>query len=377
MEEIKTIIGNIVNYNDAFFGKINYNKQKIISVEKLSNLFNDQYNYILPGFIDSHTHGGYGLNFNDIDNLENKIDSYFNHLYSEGVIGVCATTITDSLENLITIGKKLNNINNSSLIGWHIEGPYISTEKKGAHKQELIKPASKEEIEKIINSFNKKPIIFTISPETFDYKSVFKNYINKNIFLSIGHSNCSANIAYQAIEFGCNRYTHLYNAMSVYSHRNPGIVNCALGVNKGYCEIISDGIHVDDFVINNTYNIVKPNRLIIVSDSLWVKGLDDDDYYWPNFDITKKGNVSYLLHSETLAGSNASYIDIVKHFKNTTNCSLNEIVYMTSYNVSISLNLQEKYGVIKNNASSSFTIVNNNLDILQTIVDGDIKYTKK
>lgn len=370
--KIYKIKANIVNHNEMFFGELFFDNYKIIKINKLNSEINENYYFVLPGFIDSHTHGGYGLSFNDLSN-QHDIDNYFNNLYSEGVTSVCATTITDNISNLIDIGKKLNQINNDSLIGWHIEGPYISKKKKGAHDEFLIIEPNDKDVFDIINSFTKVKI-FTLAPEEKNIINVFKKYVSNDVVLSIGHTNANANETINAINNGFTRFTHLYNAMTGYSHREPGVVNIALGLKKCYCELISDEIHVDKIVINNTYNIVGADNLILISDSLPVKGLEDNDYNFDNFPITKKGNVSYIQNSNTLAGSNMKYIDLVKIFHNNTNCSFAEIVKVTSYNCAKSLNLLNKYGSLKKELCPNFVILNKNLDIIYTIKNGEIVF---
>lgn len=369
------IKGNIVNHDEIFFGEIEYDNSMIIEVTKIDFNINENYNFILPGFIDSHTHGGYGLNFNKISSND-EIENYFNNLYSEGVTSICATTITDSIDNLIYIGEKLDSINNDSLIGWHIEGPYISKIKKGAHEESLIIEPKEEDIDKIIKSF-KKIKIFTLAPEEKNIINIFKNYVSNEVVLSIGHTNASAAEAIHAIKNGFTRFTHLYNAMTNFNHRNPGVVNVALGTKSAYAELISDGIHVDKIVINNTYQILSSNKIILISDSLPVKGLEDKDYDLDNFPITKKGDVSYIQNTNTLAGSNMKYIDLVKIFHKCTNCNLNEIVKVTSFNCAKSLNLLNKYGSIKKGLCPNFVIINKNLDIISTIKSGYLVFKSK
>lgn len=364
--------GNVVNFDEMFFGEITYDNLKIIEVNKIDSSINENYDFILPGFIDSHTHGGYGLSFNKITS-DDEINNYFKNLYSEGVTSICATTITDSIDNLILIGEKLNNIKNDSLIGWHIEGPYISKIKKGAHKESLIIEPKIEDVRKLVQSFTKIKI-FTLAPEEKNIVNIFKEFVSNDVVLSIGHTNATAMETIHAIKNGFTRFTHLYNAMTSFDHRNPGAVNIALGTKSAYAELITDGIHVDKIVINNTYKILTADNLILISDSLPVKGLEDKDYNFDNFPITKKGNVSYIQNTNTLAGSNMKYIDLVKIFYKSTKCTFQDIVKVTSFNCANSLNLLGKYGYIKEELCPNFVIVNKNLDIISTIKNGHVVF---
>ncbi|WPL39107.1 N-acetylglucosamine-6-phosphate deacetylase [Malacoplasma iowae] len=369
MRIIKNI--NIINHNDSFFGEIHINENIIEKVVKISDTINTSADYLLPAFVDGHTHGGYGLNFNDLDKVtQEEINEYKNQLFKEGVTNVAFTTITAPIENIYKLAEWYGKNYNDIFIAWHIEGPFISTMKKGAHEEKYINFASSEIISNIINfSQNKKIIITSALEEGNNFDSLI-NFTSDNFYISLGHSNATFKDVIKYYKNGVNRVTHLYNAMSAHNHREPGIVNAVFALNGIYAELIADGHHIDNNVILETIKILGFNRIMVVSDSLSVKGLNDGDYYYDGFNITKKGKICYLQDSNTIAGSAFKYIDIIKHVKNISKCSLSDLVKISSYNFYKSIGLSNVYGSIAKNYIADLVIVDKNLNIKETIKNG-------
>ncbi|MGL5591284.1 MAG: N-acetylglucosamine-6-phosphate deacetylase [Mycoplasmoidaceae bacterium] len=361
---IKKIIDvNIVNHDGIVFGDIHIEDEKIKKIIVKSKKENKNKNYCLPGFIDQHTHGGYGISFDHLSKESfNELDTLEKKLSNEGVCGIFITTVTQDLKKVLALGNILKK-KNEVVLGWHIEGPFISLAKKGAHNEKFITNINSK-ILKEIDSTNKLKKIITIAPEIKENMDVIKNNRIRNIYFSIGHSNASYEICEKAVNNGCTQFTHLYNAMSGFDHRNPGIVNYALDNKETFVELIADGVHVNDSVLKETYKISKPERIIIVSDSLSPKGLKNGKYHLGSLEIEKKNNQCFLANSNTLAGSTMKYIDIVKHFSKVTKCSFSEIVKVTSYNTCKQFNIKN-YGKIKKDAKAKLIVLDNKLNIIE------------
>lgn len=138
-------------------------------------------------------------------------------------------------------------------------------------------------------------------------------------------------------------------------------------LNGIYAELIADGHHIDNNVILETFKVLDFNRIIVISDFLSVKVLNDGNYYYDGFNITKKGQMWYLQQSKTIAGNAFSYLDIIKHIKNISKCCLSGIVKISSYNFYKSVGLSCQYGCIQENYIADLIIVDNNLNLKETI----------
>lgn len=371
----------ITTKDEQFLGWIEIDENNIlISINK--GITNEdgidcQQNILMPGFIDSHTHGAYGFSFDeDIYDL-NFFQEYLENMKSEGIVGIVGTTVTSKIEKLTKNLEQIktlvenNQQNLPKILSWYFEGPFISKAKKGAHEEELIIPLDQKFLDNVLNVLKIKNVILTVDVEDdINKKLIQKN--QDNFIFALGHSNANYDDSSMMLKNGIKRITHLYNAMSGFSHsKNLGILNAMF--NKEFeknllIEIIADGVHVSDEVIKYTYNNFSIDNLSLVTDSLSPKGLSDGPYKLGNLDIDKKGNWFYLKNSETLSGSAISYNWLLKHFKQVTNCSWSEIVKVSSYNSARNLFLPNNYGDFVIGKRINFVLIDKDFNVKKTII---------
>jgi N-acetylglucosamine-6-phosphate deacetylase len=158
----------------------------------------------------------------------------------------------------------------------------------------------------------------TIAPEVKDNLK-YVSSLSKFASLSLGHSNASYDLSLKSFNLGIKRITHLYNQITPFHHRNLGIVNAAFD-SQVTCELVCDLFHVKKQVINNTYKMIGADRLIVVSDSLSVKGLKNGFHSSQYMDIYKTSKVAYLKDKQTMAGSIQPYNEHLLNFIKSTNC---------------------------------------------------------
>ena len=366
----------IVNHNEEFKGSIEFDENQIIRVyHKQVKGIDGKGRYLIPSFIDSHTHGAKQFDFNDLAlNVEpKKANAYSKYLIKDGVGAVIATTYTCTKKDLINLCKNIKAFadNNDIVKGWYIEGPYISKEKKGSHNPKYICPLDMSLLDKINKSLPKSFVkIITVAPEVSNNLKHIKE-LSKNFNVAVGHSNASAEIAEEAFKDGANRVTHLYNAMSGFSNREPGIVNAVFNNKEIYAELIADDFTVSNTVILDTYHILDPHQLIIISDTISCAGEKNGNKYSIGlFEVVKTKQGAYLTDHKTIAGSTLSFAQQAKNFAETTKCSIQDFVKFTSYNAAKSLGLQKQYGVIAKGAKSNFLLLNKKFNIMKIFYKG-------
>lgn len=373
---------NIVTKDSSFIGFIEINEFGIVKRIEKGNTNEDGFDckgqIIMPGFIDSHTHGGYGMAFDDLgnDSFNESYVNYLNNLIKEGVVAFVGTTVTSTLDSLTKSSLLIDNLSKENstlpkLAAWYYEGPFISKVKKGAHEEELIIEIN-ESFLKTIKQNVMLPKILTVAPENGNNLSLIKKYSDEFIF-ALGHSNSNFEDAKSSLLNGIKRITHLYNAMSGFHHHDMGILNAIF--NKEFhddlnIEIIADGVHVDDEVIKYSYDNFNIKNISIVSDSLPQKGLKDGIYKLGNLPIEKKGGWFYLEGTSTLSGGACPYIFLVQNFKKATNCTLEELVLVSSYNAARNIGLENNYGDIIIGKKANIVFLNKNLEYIQSFVNG-------
>ena len=229
---------------------------------------------IVPGFIDVHCHGYGGYDTNDA--TQDGMKKWLTDVTSEGVTALCPTTITQSNEVLTKAVKnvaavKKQNPEGAEILGIHFEGPYISKEFKGAQPEEYIVKPNIEEFKQYQKDAKGLIRIITIAPEEDDNYELIKYCVANGVNVSLGHSAATYKQAQDAIELGATCFTHTYNGMSRFNHRDNNLVGAALGSDI-FAECICDGHH-STFNSLRIFFRCKGKNGIMMSDGLMTKGL--------------------------------------------------------------------------------------------------------
>ncbi len=328
--------------------------------------------YIIPGFIETHTHGGY--DFDWISGDEEKMKIFLHNVAkNEGVTSVVGTTITTDKDKIINtlnnLSKYVNQLNNgATFIGWHIEGPFINKEKKGAHPPEKMAKLTIENIKAYLGSHLDTIRIVTIAPELSDVEAI-QYLLQNNIISFAGHTMAKKDDVLNNIKNGVKAITHFNNAMIKYNTDGDSLAKYAISSDDLYIEFINDGIH-NSLELANVIKDQKPrNKLILITDSLHIKGLKDGVYPGPNWDIIKRDGAAWtpegILNGSVYTMNNAFKDWIIKH-----NASIDDAVLATSTNAATLLQLNK--GKIEKGYDADLALINRKtLNLITTIVAGE------
>ena len=264
--------------------------------------------WILPGFIDVHTHGAYGFDTNDGN--EEGLRNWAKHLPAdEGVTSFLPTTITQSEE---VLSKAVANVakvmeegyEGANILGIHFEGPYLDMKYKGAQPPEYILDANLEQFKRYQAAAKGNIRYITIAPEHDEDLKMIRWLAQHNVVVSLGHSAATFQQAVLAVANGAKTMTHVYNGMTPYNHRQLGLVGSAFRIRDVYGEIICDGYHSTVDALNNYFAIKGPDYSVMISDSLRCKGLPEGQYTSGGAEITlTPQGTAVLTGTNTLAGS--------------------------------------------------------------------------
>jgi N-acetylglucosamine-6-phosphate deacetylase len=351
----------------------NYNNSNIEKIE-----LSEHYT-LLPGFIDIHVHGLMGVD--TMDRVGNSFEKMSTFLPSEGVTSFLATTISSNCETIKNSIMKIKKFMESSseganLLGINLEGPFLAREKAGAHKREMLINPNIELFEEWQYLSGNNIKIVTIAPElpgAFAFIKKFKD----SVILSMGHTNCTYEIACQAIRAGIKHVTHLFNAMSGIDHRNPGAALAVLNEGENITsEIIVDRFHLNIAIVKFIYNILGKERLILISDSMRAKGLNPGEYEFGGQKIIVDSRTARLADG-VLAGSLLKINEAVKNMVDITNDSLINIAFMTSANPAKLLNIDDKKGTIEVGKDADLVVLDNDFNVVMTFCMGKMVYQNK
>lgn len=358
------IHANIVTPYQTYEGEILFDK-KIISLKKISESINPKLNFILPGFIDLHVHGGGG------EDIMDTVDPHIllnTHLKS-GTTSLLLTTVTSSEVELektfLNIKSKIKSQlqDEAKILGIHLEGPYINKEKLGAQPP-FTRQFSLDEIKKLHQISPIKTI--TLAPELINIK-IIQELKKMNILVQIGHSNGEYQDGVDALQNGAITFTHLYNAMSGLHHRKPGIVGAALAYAE-YSELIPDLIHVHPGAIKVALRSIP--KLYFVTDATSATGMPDGQYRLGENEVTKCHH-GVRLKDGTLAGSSLSMLEALKNLvSHEIGLTISEASYRLSTIQSELLGIKDERGEIRVGLFADIIELNHNMNIEKIFCEG-------
>lgn len=336
----------------------------IQSIEDLNDNRSYDFENIAPGFIDIHINGGSRFHFTQKPDLETVAD-IAKASEDTGTAYTLPTLITSSTENIIA---GLNAVREfmlfnprAGVLGMHLEGPFISIHKRGAHLSKYIRQPKQTELEEILNQGKDVLKVMTVAPEVIP-NELMEMLLDSDVKISAGHSNASYQEATRFFEQGGNLITHFYNAMSGFNHREPGMVGAILESNQVHVPIILDGIHCDFGAARIAYKAVNKN-LFLISDALFL-GRKVTSFQWEEFDARLNGD-RYVNTEGNLAGGAISMGDAVRNAVREVGIPLNEAISMATYRPARALAYENNIGRIAVGYPGVFTTFNQELTDFQ------------
>lgn len=322
---------------------------------------------IIPGFIDVHSHGGYGTDNMDAD--PQKINEMVDEFLNEGITSYFATTMTQTPENIEAALKAIAEAMkiNDRILGVHVEGPFINVEYKGAQSADHIIPADVELMKKWQELSGNAIRLVTYAPEHDNVKP-FEDYCEEQgIVLSAGHS---AALYDELKESKATHITHLFNGQRGLHHREPGVAGFGLLEDGVMVEMIVDGHHINPRMVDFAYRTKGAEGIVLITDSMRAKGLPDGESELGGQKVIVK-DATARLENGSLAGSALTFIDGFRNMIEYTNCSIEEAVIMSSTNQAKEFNLDSK-GLLKADYDADFLVLDNDLNLEQTIYGGKV-----
>ena len=324
--------------------------EDLLPIVSLSpNLVITNHSYmIIPAFIDIQIYGADGKLFATSPTKE-TLRAMYNHCISGGTNNFLPTIATNSLE---VVKKAINAIKNywgddgKGVVGLHMEGPWINKIKKGAHEEDFIHAPSLTEVMEIIGYGDGVIKMITLAPECCP-DDIIAFIRSKEIVISIGHSNASFTEATQAFNNGIYLATHLFNAMSPFHHRDPGIPGAVIQHPQVMASIVADGYHVNFEVINIVKRLMR-QRLFLITDAVTETstGLYQHKYEGDKY-----------THHETLSGSSLSMLKAATNCIKKAGISEQEALRMASHYPAKVLGLDYRLGLIKKGYDAELTFL--------------------
>lgn len=260
-------------------------------------------NILLPGFIDIHCHGGGGFYFSDENPAHIREIIAIHRKF--GTTSINASLVTAPLDQIKEQIRRLKPfVKSGEILGIHLEGPFLSKDKCGAHDPELLIDPKISILEELLAVAEGSISMVTLAPELPSGIEAIKYLVSNGVKVAIGHSNASYEIGQEALASGASIYTHFWNATPTFDLKQPSITlaTAALEDPKMHLEFINDGVHLNDEIMD--FLIGKySSRLISITDAMSAAGVGDGDYLIGTLEVHVKDGVARLTSNNSLAGS--------------------------------------------------------------------------
>lgn len=326
--------------------------------------------YVSPGFIDLQVNGGAGTDF--LDATSEEIDRFSSHWLSTGCTGYLATVITEDIPHMRSAVDGILTTDPPNLLGIHIEGPFLSMDKRGTHDGDYVRKPDKTLLNKLITGYENQVKLFTLAPEVPGAEELIEELKNLNITPSIGHSAGTYEDANRALSAGAKAFTHLYNAMTGLHHRNPGCVGAAL-TSDAFTGLIADGLHIHPPAVNIAGRMKSSKRLFLVTDAISAAGLSEGSYKLGDQKISIKDGIA-RLDNGTIAGSTLTMDNAVENYMEFAGTSLPEAVRSATLTPAELIGINDRKGSIEIGKDADFAVLDKDLEVQKAIINGEVVY---
>ena len=331
---------------------------------------------LAPGFIDIHIHGGAGRDA--MEASESALAQIERQLVKHGVTAYLPTTVTAPnekiLEALDGLGKSIATANRNqgraAPLGIHLEGPFISHEKRGVHPPQDLLPPSPQALDRFWQASAGTIRMMTIAPELPGAAETIRYARSLGVHSSLGHSNATYQEAQSGISAGADHATHTFNAMRPLDHRDPGILGAVLENDELTADIIADGIHVHPSVLKLFLRAKGADRAILITDAISATGMPDGVYSLGGLEVqVSNGRCEY---QGKLAGSVLTLDRAIRNVMSFAGWQLQQAVKLATLNPAQRLGISDQRGLLAPGRRADLVVLTPEGQVAHTIIGGEM-----
>jgi N-acetylglucosamine-6-phosphate deacetylase len=324
---------------------------------------------LLPGFIDSQVNGGGGVLFNDAPTLESirTIGAAHRRFGTTGFLPTLISADLDVVARAIVAVRAAIESGVPGVLGIHIEGPFLNVARKGAHDPARLRELDASSLG-LLTSLRRGHTLVTLAPE-MTTPAIIEQLVAAKVVVSAGHTDATYAQIKTALAHGLTGFTHLFNAMSQLTAREPGAVGAALDDPHSWCGLIVDGAHTDPVVLRIALRCKPHDRFMLVTDAMPCVGTEDASFELGGRRVAVHG-VACRTEDGTLAGSNLDMASCVRNAVRLLGLTLPEAVRMASEVPAAFLGLGDDTGRIAPGFRANLVLADDDLAVRETWIDG-------
>lgn len=324
---------------------------------------------LLPGLFDTQVNGGGGALFNDAPTVETLRTIGEAHRRF-GTTALLPTLISDDLsvvEKAIAAVAQAIDENVPGIVGIHLEGPFLNPARKGVHNSEKFRTID-EAAFNLLTSLKRGKTLVTLAPE-LTTPDIIRRLADAGVTVAAGHSGADYVQTKTALAAGLNSFTHLFNAMTPFTSREPGMVGAALEHTDSYCGIIVDGYHVHPATLKVAVAAKARGKMVLVTDAMPTVGAANKEFVL-NGEVIRSENGRCATATGTLAGSDLDMLSAVRNSVEMLGLELSEAVRMASLYPAAMVGLDNELGLLKPGYKASMILVDDDLKLFNSWIDG-------
>ena len=323
--------------------------------------------WVVPGFIDLHMHGGGGHATLSAEPAEIVAAAAFHR--SHGTTRALASIVSAPLDEMLAA---LDAVRHAvpAVIGSHVEGPFLSPARAGAHDPRHLLPPDPATFERMLEAAAGTLRVITLAPELPGSMDLVRRAVAAGVVVAVGHSDADHAQASAAFDAGATLVTHLFNAMRPWHHRQPGLVGAALSRDGVVCELINDGIHLHDSTAKLAFRAAGPGRIALVTDAIAATGARDGQFQLGTASVKVSEGAARLADGLTLAGSTLTMDVAFRRAVRELGLPIEEAVRATSTTPARVLGIADRVGSLAAGREADLLVLGEDLALEASMAGG-------
>ncbi|MFF7590674.1 N-acetylglucosamine-6-phosphate deacetylase [Kitasatospora purpeofusca] len=311
---------------------------------------------VVPGFVDLHVHGGGGASYAS-GIAEEALRAARTHL-EHGTTTTVASTVTGEIDDLARQAAVLSELAEDGVVaGVHFEGPFISRNRCGAHRPDLLRDPDPALVRKLVDAARGHASMVTLAPELPGGLDSVRMLADLGVIAAVGHTDSDYTRTLEAIGAGATVATHLFNAMPGIAHRAPGPIVALLEDERVTVELINDGVHLHPSVLDLAYGTAGASRVALITDAMGAAGMGDGLYPLGPLQVEVKDGVAMLTDGSSIAGSTLTLDRALRRCLTVGGLSWNQAVESLSTVPARLLGLADRIGTLETGKLADLVVV--------------------
>jgi len=320
--------------------------------------------------VDMHVHGGGGAAFSAGD-AEQALTAARYHL-GHGTTTIMASTVTGTLSEIEHhIGELSGLVQDGLLAGIHLEGPFISKARCGAHDPSLLRPPAPADVSRLLRAGNGTVRMVTIAPELEHGMDAVRLLTDSGVIAAVGHTDATYAQTRAAIELGAPVGTHVFNAMRPVHHREPGPVTALLEQEQVLCEVVNDGLHVHPSVVSLMFSAAGAHRIALITDAMVAAGVGDGEYQLGALTVQVRDGQARLADGDSLAGSTLTMDNALRNAVRLAGVSLADAAVSAALTPARALGIADRVGSLEVGKQADLVVLDADLRVASVMRKGE------